>query len=101
MVDARGGRRWSRVGDAAAASKRKNSSAWRLRQENQRMKTELAEKAAQLDQEFVGKQELRQAAQAVCERTKAEAAKVSDEPREERAASSRQRTKRRGGGWLS
>ena len=72
------------LAEAAAASKRKNGSAWRLRQcvplawtahsygalmqncrrENQRLKAELAEQKSNLEQEFVGKQELRAAAEA-------------------------------------
>ena len=52
------------LASASTASKRKNGSAWRLRQENQQLKAELATKSATLADEFAGKQELRAAAEA-------------------------------------
>ena len=60
--------------EAAAASKRKNSSAWRLRQENQQLKAELSAKSASLNHEFKQRQEIREAAEMACERTKTKAA---------------------------
>lgn len=61
--------------EALAASKRKNSSAWRLRQENQQLKTELSTKNSSLEKEFEQRQKIREAAEVACERTRQAATK--------------------------